>query len=491
MENNDDEVVRLRNKTITKFIGQDHGDYITISEMIKTINLFNLQNIISYDEIKKIFDELDLRQQGKVKKSILVANLQNSNTEQGYKLYLALTKNFNSKSEKIIHKLKFLKNHPKIKNELDLVNDISWIITTLADEDIYLPENINLEQNHGNKEMFGLMTNIEINQNKMNDLRKVNGSIDPYKTKSFMNLKNKRQTMLPIKNNVDKGIGLEENFTTVELIRRCDFNLENVSSSSKKSSLFGEFTDLSHMIRYSNCFKQKENPCCENKILTNKLICDNGKDSKSSNNNNLKTNVNPNKKKSEKNLVINVDNEKNTDLSNKKSISPTNKLKNVTKNDVKITSINNENEKSENTEKVKKAKFKDVIKKDDKKNVQSNTIDSTVDTINSIKMNFNLLDLSDEAYEILNLIDDPKFDIFDLDKILNYKTLYYITQTVFKEKKYFDKLIKIETFNNFTNSLSTEGYTRDIPYHNDLHAADVFQTVFVFFSQGEFEEVRV
>jgi hypothetical protein len=510
MENNndDEEVVRLRNKTISKYIGQDKGDYITISEMIKTIKLFNLENVIENDEIVKIFDDLDYRGRGKVKKSILVTNLQNSNTEQGYKLYQALTKNFNSKSEKIIHKLKFIKNHQKLKDEPELLQDISWIITTLADEDIYLPE-FSLDQNNGNKEMFGLMTNIEISQNKMNDLRVVNGSIDPYKTKSFMNLKNKRKTMLPFRQIDNQGIKFEEHFETNDLINRCDFNLDNMSSNSKKASLFCQPTDLSHIMKLTNIKNtiQKQNTV-DVEIFGNKksftmddMYPEKSKDSKVSTfSNNENNNIinssnlkNPNKKKSEKNLVI-LENKNNTETVNNKPIvlSPKNQenkynLNNVTKNGVKITSIKNENESPQHE---KKTKFKKIEKIDDDKNEQKSNINKSVDIVNSLKIN-NLTCLSSEAYEMLNLIDTPEFDIFDLDKILNNKTLYYITHTVFKEKKYFDKLINIETFNNFTQAITTEGYTRDIPYHNDLHAADVFQTVFVFFSQGEFEEVRI
>ena len=503
--NNDDEVVRLRNKTITKFIGQDKGDYITISEMIKTIELFNLENVIENNEIEKIFDKLDYRGRGKVKKSILVENLQNSNTEQGYKLYQALTKNFNSKSEKIIHKLKFIKNHEKLKDEPELLKDISWIITTLADEDIYLPE-LSLDQNNGNKEMFGLMTNIEINQNKMNDLRVVNGSIDPYKTKSFMHLKTKRQTMLlkPIDN---KGIILEEDFKSDNLINRCDFNLDTMGSNSKKNSLFYQPTDLSHMMNFPNnnqitiqkqqSFNDETFSDKMKSFTMDDMHSDNRKDSNTDSNENINnitttsSNLkNPkNSKKSDKKLIIIDKNNTESFFTKPNTLSPKHEkkkssLSNVSKNGVKITSIKNENESP-----VKKTKFKLTEKKDDKKNEQ-NSNNNSLNLVNSIKIN-NLTDLSSEAYEILDFIDDPTFDIFDLDKILHDKTLYYITHTVFKEKKYFDKLTNIETFNNFIQAITAEGYTRDIPYHNDLHAADVFQTVFVFFTQGEFEEVRI
>jgi hypothetical protein len=354
------------------------------------------------------------------------------------------------------------------------------------------------------------MTNIEISQNKMNDLIVVNGSIDPYKTKSFMNLnKTKRQTMLlkPIDN---QGIILEEDFNTSDLINRCDFNLDTKTLNSKKASLFHQPTDLSHMMNFHNnnnnnkitiqkqhtindeIFSDKMKSFTMDDMYSDKRKDSNTDSNKNSNNiTNTSSNLkNPkNDKKSDIKLIIVDNNKTEASLTKLNKLSPKHEkkkssLSNVSKNGVKITSIKNENEST-----VKKTKFKLAEKKDDQKNEQ-NSNNNSVNLVNSIKTN-NLTDLSSEAIKILESIDDPTFDIFDLDKILHDKTLYHITHTVFKEKKYFDKLINIETFNNFTQAITAEGYTRNIPYHNDLHAADVFQTVFVFFTQGEFEEVRI
>ena len=127
--------------------------------------------------------------------------------------------------------------------------------------------------------------------------------------------------------------------------------------------------------------------------------------------------------------------------------------------------------------------------KEDKVERESNNSDSSKDK-NIVEIVPNPNELTDEVKELLEIIDEPDFDIFSLDRLLNKQTLYFMTYEVFNEKGYFNTLLKKETFKNFIDEVVANGYSRLIPYHNDLHAADVFQTVFVMFSQGDFEEVR-
>ena len=61
---------------------------------------------------------------------------------------------------------------------------------------------------------------------------------------------------------------------------------------------------------------------------------------------------------------------------------------------------------------------------------------------------------------------------------------------VFNQKNYFETIVNKNTFLNFIDEV-TNGYTRNITYHNDIHAADVFQTVFVMFSVGDIDDVRL
>ena len=65
-----------------------------------------------------------------------------------------------------------------------------------------------------------------------------------------------------------------------------------------------------------------------------------------------------------------------------------------------------------------------------------------------------------------------------------------MTSEVFNEKNYFLKLLNREQFDLFMEKV-TGGYNRKIPYHNDLHAADVFQTVYIMVTRCDLEEVSL
>ena len=66
--------------------------------------------------------------------------LNSKKEDLSYRLYLELNKNYTSKCEKILHKLKLIKNHPKLENESNIQQDLIWIINTITTEDIYTPE---------------------------------------------------------------------------------------------------------------------------------------------------------------------------------------------------------------------------------------------------------------------------------------------------------------------------------------------------------------
>jgi len=83
-------------------------------------------------------------------------------------------------------------------------------------------------------------------------------------------------------------------------------------------------------------------------------------------------------------------------------------------------------------------------------------------------------------------VQSPDFNVFELDEYIGRKTLFYITNAIFTGLDfvgYYDQ----EKFKNFMHKI-TEGYNRKVPYHNDLHAADVIQTSYVFLSKGNLRE---
>jgi len=88
--------------------------------------------------------------------------------------------------------------------------------------------------------------------------------------------------------------------------------------------------------------------------------------------------------------------------------------------------------------------------------------------------------------QLLEEVESPDFNIFELDEYIGRKTLFYTTNAIFTAldfEGYYDQ----EKFKNFMHAI-TEGYNREVPYHNDLHAADVTQTSYVFMYKGNLKE---
>ena len=61
-----------------------------------------------------------------------------------------------------------------------------------------------------------------------------------------------------------------------------------------------------------------------------------------------------------------------------------------------------------------------------------------------------------------------------MDSLLQNKTLSSMATEIFSRRNYFDEFIDEEKFSNFIKEI-TKGYDRQVAYHNDLHAGDVFQ----------------
>lgn len=86
------------------------------------------------------------------------------------------------------------------------------------------------------------------------------------------------------------------------------------------------------------------------------------------------------------------------------------------------------------------------------------------------------------------MIETYQFNIFELDQLLEKKTLISMATEIFTRKNFFEILIPEDKFENFIKEIS-DGYTRDVQYHNDLHAGDVFQTLNLILKEGEAQKV--
>ena len=62
---------------------------------------------------------------------------------------------------------------------------------------------------------------------------------------------------------------------------------------------------------------------------------------------------------------------------------------------------------------------------------------------------------------------------------------------MFNRLNFFEKgLLKEDKYMNFVKEI-TNGYDRNVTYHNDLHAADVLQTTYVIIQRGNLTTVLI
>jgi hypothetical protein len=88
----------------------------------------------------------------------------------------------------------------------------------------------------------------------------------------------------------------------------------------------------------------------------------------------------------------------------------------------------------------------------------------------------------------LSLIETYEFSIFELDNLLEKNTLFSMASEIFSRKNFFESMIPEDKFTSFMKEI-TNGYSRKVFYHNDLHAGDVFQTLNLIICEGKMQKV--
>jgi len=99
-------------------------------------------------------------------------------------------------------------------------------------------------------------------------------------------------------------------------------------------------------------------------------------------------------------------------------------------------------------------------------------------TINSVTPK-----IASELNNALNKIEDFEFNVFELDELVRTNTMVYVANEIFNSLYFYEDVIDEKCFRKFVQAIS-DGYSRDVAYHNDLHATDVMQTVYVMMEKG-------
>ena len=88
-----------------------------------------------------------------------------------------------------------------------------------------------------------------------------------------------------------------------------------------------------------------------------------------------------------------------------------------------------------------------------------------------------------EVAKHLSKIESFEFNVFDLDKIIGKRAIYFVLDRVFAKYSFFKSRVEEKKFLSFSEQL-IEGYNRNVPYHNDLHGVDVLQTTYIQLEKG-------
>ena len=151
---------------------------------------------------------------------------------------------------------------------------------------------------------------------------------------------------------------------------------------------------------------------------------------------------------------------------------------------IQYSKIENDLQKSKDYSAVRKNINKNMNNNDNKNNVDLNENINVKTEPNLIIKKLNP-ELSNKISNILSKIDSPDFDIFSLDSLTDAKGSLFVAEEIIDRLD----IVKSDIFErdilkNFLNEV-VEGYSRiDAYYHNDLHAADVMQTLYTMLIKG-------
>ena len=123
---------------------------------------------------------------------------------------------------------------------------------------------------------------------------------------------------------------------------------------------------------------------------------------------------------------------------------------------------------------------------------KNNEAKNSVDFTENIRSEPNLIikkklnpELSIKITNILSKVDSTDFDIFALDSLTDAKGSLFVAEEIIERLDIVKcDILEIDILKNFLNEI-INGYSRiNAYYHNDLHAADVMQTLFTMMIKG-------
>ena len=98
--------------------------------------------------------------------------------------------------------------------------------------------------------------------------------------------------------------------------------------------------------------------------------------------------------------------------------------------------------------------------------------------------------LKEDVDKALVKVDNFDFNVFELDGLIQKKTLYCVLTHILNKYNFIKDLLNEKHYLNFMNEV-INGYDRKVIYHNDLHATEVLQTTYIMITKGDLVGVSI
>lgn len=238
----DNELYKIFSENLARVSSKKDQETLEFNNLLDIIKNLKMGHIVTKENAERFFNSIDVNHTGKISIDDAFKDLEKNKTKNAnYALaFTKLCNYYSTKSEIVIERLAKISKYFDDKKEVELKNDVNWIIQAVVDGDMYEPVLNSLSTNKEEEELYGLLPSIESKKNKLKDIQNVSLSEDKHKTLTF-NLINQA-------NNLDSN-NPEENISG--LLRATS----KVRESVCLSRLINTKLELSHLLSDVNSFE--------------------------------------------------------------------------------------------------------------------------------------------------------------------------------------------------------------------------------------------
>ena len=467
-------------------------------EYLEYQNKLNLSEIYTNEEIKLLKNSIP-----DISKILYLVTSENQN----YINNINNKKNVRQLQSRYISPLKKIKNNSNYAFYTDKENFLIYVLGSIK-------QIFNKEKNFLLTKCLTLIMNEIINMLK---IIKQNFMFNKYfksiKKAQLNEINKSKQSYSQNNNNNNKKIKIKFNLQTKNDFKTGQITRANLSDRNESNIKEMEM-NINLNVKKQFSFKIENNINNKRKKISKSLVEFKEKEKNNKGNSLIKdeinslSKINPTLNNTKKNITTNLNPIKINKNINHRNIITVNNLANPTKNERKLNKNFFLGPSKISLKKVqfdKKYGLYDLIynkydyeynltninqnyKKNFREREKENLIKKKLEKIENNNLKKIILPSSIDS-KIYQNIDTQEFNIFKLEKEIGRENvLSLIGYYIYKYFK-FDEIIKYNRYEKWCQKI-TEGYIRNNFYHNDLHAADITHTCFLYFKLGEIENIH-